>query len=125
MYFVYIIETEDGTYYTGQTNDLLRRLQEHISNTSKSASYFYMHKPRFLVYLEEVNSRSEAMRREREIKQNRKLKMSLIGNRRDLLEVIESALFFTVLHFQIADGSLQTGRPVDQILTPVDEALFI
>ena len=90
MFYVYIIETEDGTYYTGQTNDLLRRLQEHLSNTSKSASYFHMHKPRYLVYLEELDSRAEAMLREREIKQNRKLKLSLIGNRRDLYEVIES-----------------------------------
>ena len=90
MFYVYIIETEDGTYYTGQTNDLLRRLQEHLSNTSKSASYFHMHKPRYLVYLEELSSRGEAIRREREIKQNRRLKLSLIGNRRDLSEVIKS-----------------------------------
>jgi putative endonuclease len=90
MFYVYIIETEDGTYYTGQTNDLLRRLQEHLSSTSKTAAYFHMHKPRYLVYLEELDSRSEAMRREREIKQNRRLKLSLIGNRRNLHEVIES-----------------------------------
>ena len=90
MYYVYIIETEDGTYYTGQTNDLYRRLQEHLSNNSKSASYFHIHKPKYLVYLEELETRSDAMKREREIKQNRKLKLSLIGNRRDLWEVIES-----------------------------------
>jgi putative endonuclease len=68
MFYVYIIETEDGTYYTGQTNDLLRRFKEHLSNTSKSALYFRMHKPRYLVYLEEVASRSEAIQRELEIK---------------------------------------------------------
>jgi putative endonuclease len=90
MFYVYIIETEDGTYYTGQTNDLLRRLKDHLSNSSRSASYFHIHKPRYLVYLEELDSRSKAMRREREIKQNRKLKLSLVGNRRDLLEVIET-----------------------------------
>jgi putative endonuclease len=90
MFYVYIIETEDGTYYTGQTNDLLRRMKDHLSNTSRSASYFHMHEPRYLVYLEEVDSRSEAIQRELEIKKNRKLKLSLIGNRRDLREVIES-----------------------------------
>jgi putative endonuclease len=45
MYFVYIIETEDGTYYTGQTNNLLRRLKEHVSGKSHSAAYFRMHPP--------------------------------------------------------------------------------
>jgi putative endonuclease len=90
MFFVYIIETEDGTYYTGQTNNLLRRFKEHISNTSKSAFYFRMHKPKYLVHLEEVETRSQAIQRELEIKRNRKLKQSLIRTRRDLREVIET-----------------------------------
>jgi len=32
MWFVYIVECSDGTYYTGITTDLERRLQEHNSN---------------------------------------------------------------------------------------------
>ncbi|MBS3795944.1 MAG: GIY-YIG nuclease family protein, partial [Candidatus Thorarchaeota archaeon] len=39
MYYVYIIETTDGTYYTGQTNDLIRRLGEHAAGNSHSAKY--------------------------------------------------------------------------------------
>ena len=78
MFYVYIIETDDGTYYTGQTNDLSRRLQEHISQSSQSATYFKMHKPLFLVYLEEFETRGDAMRREIEIKKNQKLKQELI-----------------------------------------------
>lgn len=90
MYFVYIIETEDGTFYTGQTNNLHRRLSEHVLCTEKSASYLRMHKPRYLRYLEECESRGHAMRRERQIQRNRRLKHSLLGPRRDLLEVIET-----------------------------------
>ena len=90
MFFVYIIETEDGTYYTGQTNDLERRLTEHLSGSSKSARYLRMHRPRYLVYLESCETRSQAMRRERQIQRNRRLKMSLIGPRRDLREFVES-----------------------------------
>ncbi|MHA2603337.1 MAG: GIY-YIG nuclease family protein [Candidatus Thorarchaeota archaeon SMTZ1-83] len=90
MYFVYIIETEDGTYYTGQTNDLYRRFTEHLSNSSKSAAYLRMHRPEYLVYLEECSTRVEAMKRERQIQRNRQLKMRLVGPRRHLLEVIES-----------------------------------
>ena len=78
MFYVYIIETEDGTYYTGQTNDLPRRLQEHIRQSSQSASYLKSHKPLFLVYLEEFETRGDAMRREIEIKNNQKLKQELI-----------------------------------------------
>ncbi|TFG11403.1 GIY-YIG nuclease family protein [Candidatus Thorarchaeota archaeon] len=88
MYFVYIIETEDGTYYTGQTNDLARRLKEHAYSNSHGSFYLRMHKPKFVVHLEQFESRSEAMQRELEIKNNRKLKMELIGPRRDIREVI-------------------------------------
>ncbi len=88
MYFLYIVETEDGTYYTGQTNDLSRRLKEHVHSDSHGAAYLRMHKPKYLVHLEQFETRSEAMQRELEIKNNRKLKMSLIGARRDIREVI-------------------------------------
>ncbi|NWF96891.1 MAG: GIY-YIG nuclease family protein [Candidatus Thorarchaeota archaeon] len=89
-YFVYIIETDDGTYYTGQTNDLLRRFREHMSGAASGAAYLRMHKPMYLVYLEEVPDRKTALAREREIKRKRKLRMSLVGSRRDLREVVAS-----------------------------------
>ncbi|MEM2142927.1 MAG: GIY-YIG nuclease family protein [Candidatus Thorarchaeota archaeon] len=90
MYFVYIIETEDGQYYTGQTNNLLRRVQEHLSGGRHSAVYLRMHRPKYLVYIEECETRREALKREQEIKRDRRLKRSLVGPRRDLLEVIDS-----------------------------------
>jgi putative endonuclease len=89
-FFVYIIETADGTYYTGQTNNLFRRFTEHASGNSKSAAYLRAHKPQFLVHLEEFETRGAAIKRERRIQRNRKLKLSLVGPRRDLREVIES-----------------------------------
>ncbi len=90
MYFVYIIETEDGQFYTGQTKDLARRLREHMTGVRPGAVYLRMHRPKYLVYLEACPDRSTAIRREREIKRNRHLKMSLVGTRRDLNEVIET-----------------------------------
>ncbi|NOR38100.1 MAG: GIY-YIG nuclease family protein [Candidatus Thorarchaeota archaeon] len=89
-YYVYIIETETGTYYTGQTNDLKRRLNEHVSGNSKSAAYFHMHQPKYLVYTEECSTRGDALRRERQIKRNRRLKLFLIGDRRDLQGLVNS-----------------------------------
>jgi putative endonuclease len=94
MYFVYIVETEDGTYYTGMTNDLARRLSEHVSNSSRSANYLRMHKPVYVVYINEFENRGDAMKLENRFKSDYKYKMDCIGPRRSILEVIESELSY-------------------------------
>jgi putative endonuclease len=94
MYFVYIIETEDETYYTGMTNDVARRLQEHLSGDSKSASYLKMHKPKYVVYMAEQKTRGDAMRLERKLKKDYRFKLECVGPRRDIREVIDSELSY-------------------------------
>ena len=94
MYFVYIIETVDGTYYTGMTNDLARRFQEHLSGGSQSASYLKMHKPEYVVYLAECRTRGDAMRLEQRLKKDYTFKMECIGPKRDIREVIASELSY-------------------------------
>jgi putative endonuclease len=66
MYFVYVLECEDGTLYTGITTDLARRLREHKSGTG--AGYTRSHKPKRIVYSERKRTRSTALKREAEIK---------------------------------------------------------
>lgn len=92
MYYVYIIETVAGTYYTGMTNDLSRRLIEHASDSSRSAAYLRMHRPIYVVYINECTSRSDAMRLEYKIKNDYDFKISCIGPRRDIREVIDTEL---------------------------------
>ncbi|MGY5871296.1 MAG: GIY-YIG nuclease family protein [Candidatus Thorarchaeota archaeon] len=94
MYFVYIIETEDGTYYTGMTNDLARRMNEHLSNTSRSATYLRAHKPKYVVYTCECATHGDAMRLENRLKRDHKYKKECIGLRRDIREVIDSELSY-------------------------------
>ncbi|MFW9965103.1 MAG: GIY-YIG nuclease family protein [Candidatus Sifarchaeia archaeon] len=94
MYFVYIIETQDGSYYTGMTNDIARRFQEHLSGNSKSAAYLKMHKPEYVVYMTECETRADAMRLEQRIKKDYNLKMECVGPRRDIREVIETELSY-------------------------------
>jgi len=66
-YSVYILECADGTYYTGITNDVEKRLVAH--NTSKSgAKYTRVRRPVRLAYTEECQNKGEALRREYEIK---------------------------------------------------------
>ncbi|MCK4440305.1 GIY-YIG nuclease family protein [Candidatus Bathyarchaeota archaeon] len=65
-YYVYVLLCEDGSYYTGYAKNVKRRVRQH--NKGQGARYTGMHKPEKIVYVEEFNSRSEAMKREREIK---------------------------------------------------------
>jgi putative endonuclease len=74
---VYIIETEDGTLYTGITTNLERRYQEHIS--LKGARFFRTSPPKALLFRERHPNRASASKREAEIKKlSRKEKLKLI-----------------------------------------------
>jgi putative endonuclease len=69
LYFVYILQSErDGSYYVGHTADLKRRVQRHNDGRS---TYTKAKAPWKLIYQEQFFSRSEASRREREIKGKR------------------------------------------------------
>jgi len=67
MNYTYILECQDGTYYTGWTNDLQKRVADH--NAGKGAKYTRARLPVRLVYYESFGTKEEAMRREYEIKQ--------------------------------------------------------
>ena len=69
---VYIVQCADETLYTGITNNVPSRVATH--NTGRGAKYTKNRLPVVLVYQEEVDDKSHALRREREIKekQNRR-----------------------------------------------------
>lgn len=81
-YFVYILETERGTFYTGIAKDVERRFQEHLDGTgSRGAKYTNANKPKRIVYKKEFENRSEASKEEARIKKlTRKEKLDLIQN---------------------------------------------
>jgi len=64
--YCYIVECADGTYYTGWTTDVKRRIGEH--NAGQGARYTKYRRPVDLVYVEEHPDRSSAMSREYELK---------------------------------------------------------
>ena len=75
--FCYILECADGTYYTGWTVDIKRRLIQH--NKGLGARYTRTRLPVKLVYLEPQADKKTALKRERAIKAlPRKKKMELI-----------------------------------------------
>jgi putative endonuclease len=77
-YYAYLLECADGTLYAGVTTDLERRVLEH--NTSpKGAKYTRARRPVVMRHHESFATRSEATKREAEIKNlTREQKLSLL-----------------------------------------------
>ncbi|WP_137284287.1 GIY-YIG nuclease family protein [Halorussus salinisoli] len=67
VHWVYIIECDDGSLYTGYTTDVERRVREH--DRGEGAKYTRGRTPVELVYTEQFESKSAAMSREYELKQ--------------------------------------------------------
>lgn len=79
MYNVYMLKCFDDTLYTGITDDLDKRLEVH--NQGKGAKYTRGRLPVKLIYSETAENKSEALKREYQIKQlTRKKKEELILN---------------------------------------------
>ncbi|MDP3729869.1 MAG: GIY-YIG nuclease family protein [bacterium] len=77
MYYVYLIQCEDNSIYTGITNDLERRFLEHKNKIG--GHYTRAHKVEKVLYTEKYHTRSEALKREAQIKGwRRDKKLSLI-----------------------------------------------
>ena len=66
QWYVYIVECEDKSLYTGMTGNLERRFQEH--STKKSGWYTSYKAVLRLVYSEEFARKSDAAKREKQIK---------------------------------------------------------
>ena len=69
-HWVYVVECSDGTFYTGYTTDVTRRVAEH--DAGDGAKYTRGRTPVTLCYTERFDSKSAAMSREYEIKQLRR-----------------------------------------------------
>lgn len=88
--YLYILLCVDGSFYTGSTNDLERRMKEH--QAGKGANHTRKRLPVELVYWEEYNRIALAYNREQQIKGwSREKKIALIeGRNGDLPELAKS-----------------------------------
>lgn len=76
-YFTYILKCADNTLYTGYTDDIEKRVFVH--NSGKGAKYTRARLPVSLLYFEEFQSKSDALKREAQIKKlSRTKKLELI-----------------------------------------------
>jgi putative endonuclease len=72
MWFVYILLCRDGSYYIGSTNNVEKRLRNHLNG--KGGRYARSHKARKLVYQEKFPTKPEALKREAQLKKWPKVK---------------------------------------------------
>ncbi|MRX48646.1 GIY-YIG nuclease family protein [Pedobacter puniceum] len=79
-YYVYILKCRDNSYYTGVTNNIERRIEEHQSGEDKNA-YTYNKRPVKLVFCEDFIEINQAIAFEKQIKGwTRKKKEAIIEN---------------------------------------------
>jgi len=80
IWLLYILKCADNTLYAGVTTDIKRRLREH--NTGKGGNYTRVRLPVTILYEEFHPNRSEAQKREAQIKSlSRQEKMVFITRR--------------------------------------------
>ena len=65
-FYVYILRCADGSYYTGHTDQIERRVAGH--ERGEIPGYTFSRRPIELVFVEDYSSREEAFARERQIK---------------------------------------------------------
>lgn len=81
MFFTYILECADKSFYVGCTNNLESRLLQH-NDSKKGAHYTKIRRPITLKYFEEFKTLKEARQRETEIKGwRREKKLNLINTK--------------------------------------------
>ena len=86
-YYVYILKCSDGSYYTGVTNDIQRRLYEHQEGLIEDC-FTHDKRPVELLFTEEYHDVNESIGREKQIKGwSRKKKEALING--DFQKLIE------------------------------------
>jgi len=90
--YTYILECADGSFYTGSTKDLERRLWEH--QNLHGANYTKKRLPVKLVYYEEYNRIDEAFYREKQIQGwSHNKKKALIEGKNNLLPKLAKKIF--------------------------------
>ena len=103
--YVYILECSDGSYYTGSTTDLERRLQQH--EAGEGSRYTKRRLPIKLIYSEEFDRIDSAFYREKQIQSwSRKKKQALIEGRLNDLPALSKKVF----RRRVSDTSIRLLR---------------
>lgn len=87
-YFVYILKCSDNLLYTGITNNIGRRLEEHQKGVNKSC-FTYKRRPLELIFNQVFNDVEQAIYFEKKIKKwSSKKKLALANDNFDMLQIL-------------------------------------
>ena len=87
-YFVYILNCPDGLTYTGITNNISRRLEEHQNGLNKNC-FIFKRRPVELIFVQEFNDVEQAIYFEKRIKNwSKKKKLALANGEFDMLQIL-------------------------------------
>jgi len=65
-WFVYIVKCSNGSYYTGHTQNLVKRLDHHLAGTG--AQHTRQFQPSEIVFHESFQTEADSINREKQIK---------------------------------------------------------
>jgi putative endonuclease len=120
-FWVYILRCADGSYYTGHTDNLEKRIGEHETGAIPSC-YTFKRRPLQLVFSQDCTTREEALAAEQQIKGwSRKKKEAMM--RGDWAEVSRLAKSSTPVRPELVEGpsassvhpSTSSGRTEDEV----------
>jgi putative endonuclease len=87
-YYIYILRCSDGLTYTGFTNNISRRLDEHQRGLNKDC-FTYKRRPIELIFQQEFNDVNQAIYFEKKIKNwSGKKKIALANGEYDMLQIL-------------------------------------
>ena len=87
-YYVYILQCSDNLIYTGVTNNLTRRFEEHQNGLNKNC-FTFKRRPLKLIFQQEFNDIEQAISFEKRIKNwSAKKKLALANGEYDLLQIL-------------------------------------
>lgn len=109
-YYIYIILCNDGTFYTGLTDDLIKRFEEHASGAYETC-YTFNKRPLVLKYYETIPFLNEATAREIQIKGwSRAKKKALIEGNFHKLQLLSQCNNFSHHKYKNLDKDLKAAN---------------
>ena len=116
LYYIYIIKCNDGLLYTGITNNLDRRFQEHQQGLNKS-SFTFKRRPLELIFYQDFNDVKQAIYFEKRIKRwSQKKKIALANEDFDMNQILAECRNFT--HSKYTPTEEEVSTALDQTYQP-------
>jgi putative endonuclease len=111
-YYIYIIKCSDNLLYTGFTNNITRRFNEHTEGLNKTC-FTFKRRPLDLIFYQEFNDVKQAIYFEKRIKKwSAKKKLALANEDFDMLQILSECRNLT--HSKYRPTSIEVSTALDQ-----------